>query len=447
MIVFSGMFEPAPRIVSPPDHEPTIRVGLVLAEDNLASIDFRLESCVSCLVNEVPSSNYGKVSIGSESKLCFDGPGSNQIATTFTIKSQQDDILQPGLGLAINPIVAGRSFHWKKKIEAVFPGKIEFHNRKGSIEVINEVNFEDYLACVITSEMGPKCPIEFMKAQVIAARSWAYVFLHDKHPGSAFDVCNDDDCQRYQGSTFLSDQALEASKATRGEFLVFNELDNTTSVVPSYYYKTCGGMSEDPNEIYGFNQQSLTSIKDSNTSSDETNVETEAFIDLPKHNYQDYYCGQAEAGSINDFLGKVDQGGAHFRWITHVTHQELLANLREKCDLPDIDKVISLKVLKRSRGSRITKMELEYQTRSLKIKNFLLDTQYKVREALSPSFLPSSAFLYSQDEFGDFHFRGAGWGHGVGLCQVGGVIMALAGKSYQEILKHYFPRANLKKSY
>jgi SpoIID/LytB domain protein len=433
------MLEPAPRKIAPPTLEPTIRVGIVLQEDKLKTIAFKTNSLSN---DQSLGAEIGTISISSENQLSLlDSKGSSN-SSSFTLEADSQTDLLPKFGVTLNPIVAGRSFHWKQKIEAVFPGKLEFHNKDGAIEVINEVNFEDYLACVVTSEMGAECPLEFMKAQIIAARSWAYVFLHDKHSESNFDVCNDDDCQRYQGSTFLSTAALEASRATRGEFLVFKTIDNSCTVVPSYYYKTCGGLSENPIEIYGFDEPSLTSIQDSALKDADVapaSLETESFIDLAKNKYKNFYCGQAEESSLHKYLGKVDQGGSHFRWVSSISQQALIANLAEKCDLTE--------VLTRSIGARITSLDLEYENSTQKIQTFRLDSQYKIREALSSSFLPSSAFVYEQNELGDFHFRGAGWGHGVGLCQVGGVMMALAGKSYKEILKHYFPRAELEKSY
>lgn len=447
------MFEPTPRKVSPPKQEPTIRVGLVLTQDKLNSIHFESNQSSAVTINKENDSTIGDISTINHQNLALQSPTIKMEASQFQLSIKSDTRLSPNSGIKLSPIIAGRNFHWKKQIEATYPGKLEIYNQSGTLEVINEIPFEDYLACVVTSEMGSECPVEFMKAQIVAARSWAYVFLHDKHPGSRFDVCNDDDCQRYQGSTFLAGHALQASIETRGEFLVSIGLEAIPYVIPSYYFKTCGGYTEETNEILGFDELSLCSVSDSTTSKNIVNsisnskIEIPNFFDLQQSEYNQFYCGQAEEKSLVKYLGKVDEGGSHFRWERIVNLSEMIQNLKDKCGIEDIKVINELNPVRRTRGGRITILDICYLTKSGNQQTIRLNTQYKIREALSPSFLPSSAFIYNREKNGAFHFYGAGWGHGVGLCQVGAVMMALAGKSYTEILQHYFPRSNLVKSY
>lgn len=438
------MLEPTPRKVSLPAKEPGIRVGIILPEDGIESVSFDTKSSVRSRIDSLTLQS-GTISIDGQ-YLSFPNSDAHKKTSKISLNPESATTLEPANGIALNPVIAGRNFHWRKTIEAIYHGNLEFENCGQKLQVVNEIPFEDYLACVVTSEMGSECPVEFMKAQIVAARSWAYVFLHDKHPGSGFDVCNDDDCQRYQGSTFLGKAALRASLETRGEFLVFRNKDENKYVVPAYYYKTCGGISECSSEILGFDEPSLSSVCDCPQDCKQQQT-AEAFISLKNLPATNYYCGKADGQDLHKYLGKVDEGGAHFRWQRRTTHAELLENLKIKCGLRNAFRINSLNPVKRSQGHRITVLDIEYETKDQGPLLLRLNTQYQIREALSPSFLPSSAFLYEKDKDGNFIFSGAGWGHGVGLCQVGALMMALAGKSYQEILSHYFPQSILEKSY
>ena len=428
------MLEPAPRKIPLPEVEPLIRVGIILPEDQLTEISIG-SSEAFFLNDKLISTQKLQISLNANGLLECEG----LTASELIIKPQDATGLQPQKGLTVSPVIAGRNFHWRKKISATYPGKLTVSSEGGFIKLINTLPFEQYLTCVATSEMSSECPLEFMKAQIIAARSWALVFLNDKHPESGFDVCNDDDCQRYQGTTFLSQNAVDAGRQSAGMFLVSG---NDGTVLPAYYIKTCGGISENTKEIFGFEEDSLISISDSEK-------------ELPKMSLDDFlainpsatYCGQADSLQIEKYLGKVDSGGSHFRWTKKILAGDLRKNIAEKLGIDDFKEATQIREISRSISFRITAIELRYKNSLNQDKSVTIESQYKIREILSPSFLPSSAFRHEINQHGDITFHGAGWGHGVGLCQVGGVVMALKGHPSEKILLHYFPKARIARAY
>lgn len=429
------MLEPAPKKIPLPTQENIIKVGLILPEDKLdqVSITSKQNVLLNGLLVYAENANFLIRANGDKLELA------GKLYTEIKLKPAQETELTKNCGLLVSPVIAGRNFHWKKQISASYPGELELSVEAGQIKLINILPFEKYLACVATSEMSSECPVEFMKAQIIAARSWAYVFLKDKHPDSGFDVCNDDDCQRYQGSTFLSENSLEACRKTMGQYL---QIADTGYVLPAYYIKTCGGLTEETKAIFGFQEESLIPVSDS-----ESKISYRDFTEYLNQNPQNIFCGQADSMQIEKYLGKVDSGGSHFRWQKNVTNQELKNNLSRLADVNDFKKLTDIKILSRSVSYRINSLEVIYLSSDNQTKALKVESQYRIRELLSPDFLPSSAFNYHINQQGDITFKGAGWGHGVGLCQVGAVVMALKGYSSDQILKHYFPKSVISRTY
>lgn len=354
--------------------------------------------------------------------------------------------LMPGQGLEIAPIVAGRTFHWRKEVTLVFPGSFEITALGDTLQVVNEVGFEDYCACVITSEMSAECPHSFAFAQATAARTWTHLFLRDKHPGAAFQVCNDDDCQRYQGTTFLTPEALAAVSKSRGVY-VQNAEGNTYA---TYYAKGCGGYIEDPRASFGFSVPGLRAKSDSIAPLAIDLTQESALRSWVNNPPQDVCCSPQwiPEESLSRYLGAVDNHGSYFRWHHQISRAEIAKNLRERLSVPVLKDIVTISHGPRGKSGRILHLDIIYRDSAGRESSLRVQGQYMVRRVLHSSFLYSSAFVSTwipgktEDE-DTLSLEGAGWGHGVGLCQIGALGMALKGFSGEEILAHYFPESKL----
>jgi len=442
------MHEPKPPKLDPPGdkREPSIRVGVVLPEDKISELHLsavNTELIAPSLSPQSTSTNKLEVTAHSN-QLHING----QICPSPYLLACSEEGLATGRGIQISRVIAGRGFHWRKEISPIFSGTIEIHTNNNWLTIINQLPFEDYLACVISSEMSKNCPVEFMKAQACAARSWAFVFLNNKHPEQNFDVCNDDDCQRYQGVTFLSQQVIDAVRACAGEFILADD----QTVVPAYYSKCCGGFIESAKEIFNFDIPNLQTAPDSQGS--RSKITSEEDFQALLGSSKGIFCSPAVVpeSNLSQYLGSVDKDQAYFRWNHSTKAEQIVSNLREKFDLPEASQLLELTPGRRSGGGRYLSFEGTYQTKSGTVKTLSLNNQYDVRRLLHESFLYSSAFIHScklsrEGTIESVEFNGLGWGHGVGLCQIGAVGMALQGHSYQEILEHYYPGATLKNTY
>ena len=344
--------------------------------------------------------------------------------------------------LDISPIIAGRSFHWKKEVDASFPGTFEVSIIENSLLLVNTISFEDYLSCVVVSEMSSAVPDEFIKAQAIAARSWTVCFFGEKHPGMPFDICNDDDCQRYHGVTFATDHALAVANSTAGEYLGFQE-----QVVPGYYSKGCGGYSESPDECFGFPVPGLKAVPDGETSID-PKTEIANWVEISSDDASKLHCsGQGVSSEMKrSFLGGVDDDTRHFRWSHETSKELIIKNLQTKAKQTTAMQLLSIIPLEYGSSGRITKLKFEYLDNEKNEQSYTAESQYELRSLLHESFLYSTAFTFIERE-DSYFFEGAGWGHGVGLCQMGAAFQALKKRSYKEILKTYFPLTEIHKAY
>ncbi len=457
------MKEPRPAKIAPPkDSEPRLRVGIVLAEDEKSTLsvtvpagyrlrddaDFHLEC--SAEQSFQLSATKGRLSFScARTNTC------SAVGLPFFIEPAAASLLTPQEGVLIEGVVAGRGFHWRKELSQTFPGGLEIFLDNDRLIVVNVLGFEDYLASVISSEMSPRCPPELSKALAVAARSWAMTFLGHKHTGLPYTICNDDDCQRYQGSTHLNAEAIQSTRDCRGEFLVSPK----GFVVPGYYSKSCGGHSEKALYAFGFDVAGLQDGFDG-----PGDLDSKMLLD-DKQGFAKWVGPQAGAASraycspsvvaeadLGHYLGAVDQNKHYFRWEYELSAAQLVENLRTKFVLSDVRDVHDILPGKRGASGRFLTLKLVYSTLTGEMKQFLLEDQYEIRRALHQSFLFSSAFVYQltrapSGALASLKFKGAGWGHGVGLCQIGAVGMALQGKSYQEILAHYYPGAKILKTY
>ena len=440
------MKEAQPNKIKAPSKEPQLRVGIVLEEDDKEILKFSINSSYT-LINDklnldLENKEY-EFKINSNSIECILEDKVIALGNLFKLETKSTKIT-PKSGIKFNNIVAGRGFHWKKEINQYISGNFEIHQINQKLVLINIINFEDYLACVISSEMNAECPAEFSKAQAIAARTWALVFLSNKHPDKNYDICNDDDCQRYQGTTFLKEQALNSVKSCKGEILVNSE----DSLIPTYYSKSCGGHSDSAQSIFGFNISELQAVPDNNKESlDSLDLSKESdfkkFLDLDNN----FFCSSStvKEESLSKYIGAVDQEAKYFRWEYNISTPDLCENLKNKYSI-DIISIIELKPGIRGRSGRYLNFKISYLNSQNKLGELVLEDQYEIRKAFHQSFLFSSAFIFKIKN-NQVVFKGAGWGHGVGLCQIGALGMALNNKTYKEILSHYYPKSILKKSY
>jgi len=443
--------------------EPLLRVGVVLDRDARPAVRLEMHG-LGCAIEGLPAAAAApgspaalEVALAGAALAVRINGGPVGTAHSIRLVCRQSASLQPGAGVVVRDVPAGRGFHWQKAIDQTLPGVIELRPGRSGVVLINELPLEDYLAGVIPAEMSGDCPPEFLKAQCVVARSWLLAFSERKHEREPFDRCNDDCCQRYQGSAGLTAAALDAVRTTRGLVL----LAPGGGVLDANYSKCCGGVSESPRAVWGFDKPGLTPVVDAPAEASERR-----FLPLTETNLDDYldggwraatgiYCGPNAVvpDGIGRYLGRVDQAGDYFRWTVRYSRPELEQLLREK--LPETTGLAELRgvrVLARGVSGRATRLELEWRRADGRVAQTVLDSEYRIRQVLGRPFLYSSAFAAraERDAVGRLQsvtLRGAGWGHGVGMCQIGALGMALSGRDSESICRHYYPQAELARVY
>jgi SpoIID/LytB domain protein len=365
-------------------------------------------------------------------------------------------------------VTIGNRFHWETMEDQTFLGNLILWPRQdGTIAAINEIPLEDYLKSVISSEMNASAPMEFLKVHAILSRSWLLAALerkkkiketslsarkieeegevirwYDREDHDLFDVCADDHCQRYQGTRkILSDRAQEAVQETFGRVITYRD-----EICDARYSKACGGLTEDFDTAWEDKSVPyLTSISDSPVAHRPIRTEEEAerwILSAPEA-----YCQAKDEGLLEKILPAFDrQTRSFFRWTVEYSRQELEEILREKSgvEFGDLQEIVPLR---RGPSGRIRRLKIIGSKKSM-----VVGKELEIRRWLSRSHLYSSAFLVrvKHDFRGKaelFTFQGAGWGHGVGLCQIGAAVMAARGFSAEEILKHYFRGTEIRKIY
>ncbi len=347
----------------------------------------------------------------------------------------------------IEPISAGRGFHWQKKIIVSIQGSIKITNIDDSLFVVNDIGLESYLMSVATSEMSGECPIALLEAQTIAARSWLVASEEQKHAELDIDACNDDCCQRYQGIGNISKKSELAAIQTRGIFITYEN-----EICDARYSKSCGGITENNENVWNNEPKPyLRGIYDGENDhgtdlSNPTNINNWFFED------HDCYCNNehVDNNELKKYLGSVDEKGSYFRWEFTYSKEQLRDIINEKMN-ESFDSINSLTPQKRGVSGRIIELMISGEKNDHSY-DLVVSSEYEIREALHPKFLYSSAFTINansniQSDEDKITLTGAGWGHGVGLCQIGALGMALSGSSSEEILRHYFSSITITKYY
>ena len=370
---------------------------------------------------------------------------------------------QEGSTFSLFNVTIGNRFHWERTEDQTFQGDlILWLRRDAMITAINEIPLEDYLTSVISSEMSGDAPMEFLKTHAILSRSWLLAALdrkkkknerstpvrkaakkegevmrwYDREDHELFDVCADDHCQRYQGITkIVSEQAEEAVRETRG--IVITHQDE---ICDARYSKACGGITEDFDTAWDNKRVPyLRSISDASVPHRPITTEEEASAWILSN--PDAYCRTKDERLLEKILPDFDREiKGFFRWMVEYSRMGLEEILREKSGF-DFGTLQEIVPLRRGPSGRISRLKIVGSERSI-----VVGKELEIRRWLSRSHLYSSAFIVKV-EAGRFIFHGAGWGHGVGLCQIGAAVMATRGFSAEEILSHYFRGVEIKRIY
>jgi len=369
----------------------------------------------------------------------------------------------------LRDVTIGVKFHWERQEDQTFDGALRFLRREdGTITAINEISVEQYLKSVISSEMSPEGPMELLKAHAITSRSWLVAMLerqkkfknldapsrrsretadeiirwYDREDHRDFQVCADDHCQRYQGvPKIISAAAAQAVDETRGLFLVYEN-----EICDARFSKSCGGVSEAFENAWEDTPiPYLQPISDAAIQHPLIRHEAQAeqwILSSPQA-----YCNTTDGNILRQILPSFDQGTTDFfRWKVEYQREELEAILAAKSGI-NFGTLLDLAPLQRGPSGRMIKLKIVGSEKSI-----VVGKELEIRRWLSKSHLYSSAFVVRAERDGKgiptkFILHGAGWGHGVGLCQIGAAVMATKGFTAEEIVKHYFKNAELRRLY
>ena len=371
----------------------------------------------------------------------------------------------------LEDVTIGVNFHWERKEAQTFLGKLRFIVEDNNICAINELPVETYLTSVISSEMSATSSLELLKAHAVISRSWLLAQMeqrkaknnnvekqpsffktdeeivrwYDREDHKQFDVCADDHCQRYQGITKAANKhVVEAIQQTAGEILTSHG-----EICDARYSKCCGGAVEEFQYCWeNIKKPYLQALPD--TLPDTTplpDLTDEAVARQWILSSTDAFCNTTDQKLLSQVLNDFDQETTDFyRWSQTYSQAEVKQLLEEKLEVLFGD-IIDLVPLSRGKSGRIYRLKIVGKERTL-----IIGKELEIRRALSKSHLYSSAFIVEKADIKDgvpqkFIIKGAGWGHGVGLCQIGAAMMGKQGYRYEEILLHYYKGAEITKAY
>lgn len=356
-------------------------------------------------------------------------------------------------------VVIGINFHWERKENQKFRGSLKIIDEGPHLTAINILQLEDYLLSVISSEMSATSSVEFLKAHAVISRSWLlaqkakasavnenytscistseeYIRWYDREDHHHFDVCADDHCQRYQGISRAYTPIVKiAVQETAGEILT-----NNGKICDTRFSKCCGGITERfDNTWEPISHPYLVKVSDSAKPLPTVDLTNETEAGAWIQSSPDVFCNTTDKKILSDVLNDYDQETQHFfRWTEKYTTKELSALVKKRINI-DFGTITDITPIERGVSGRIIKLRISGTAQTKIIGKELI-----IRKAFSESHLYSSAFIVEKTTDG-FLLKGAGWGHGVGLCQIGAAVMGAQGYRYREILSHYFPESKIKK--
>lgn len=451
----------AAMLVSAQSHEPNVHVGIVSGE----KIEFSLNGEYSAKGETIS----GKQTVEfSEGGILWNGNLYRELC--FSPKTDE-------ASFSLSDVTIGVNFHWERKETQTFLGELRLVVEADKICAINSLPVEKYLESVISSEMSATSSVELLKAHAVISRSWLLAQMekrkqvatsgnnffsfvkkddmlirwYDREDHTIFDVCADDHCQRYQGITKeTSPHVAEAIRQTRGQILMYDG-----QICDARFSKCCGGVSEEFQYCWEDTKKPyLIAVRDtkegmsSNDGSMGPDLSNEAEAEKWIRTSPKSFCNTTDKKILSQVLNDYDQETADFyRWHVTITQEKLKQLLAEKLKM-DFGDVLDLKAVERGKSGRISKLLIVGTKMS-----FTIGKELEIRRALSDTHLYSSAFVVDKEEVDKngvpqtFRLTGAGWGHGVGLCQIGAAVMGEKGYAYSEILLHYYRNAEIKKIY
>ena len=418
---------------------------------------------------------YGKYRVGdtiaegeclasvSGGKVLWDGKEYDNVL--FTPSDEENDCFE------LKDVTIGVNFHWERKENQKFRGALSLIVENDRVTAINVLSVEEYLLSVISSEMSATASLELLKAHAVISRSWLlaqieknkniikenthYCACHqdenelvkwyDREDHVNFDVCADDHCQRYQGITRASTQTVrEAIKATWGQVLTYDG-----KLCDARFSKCCGGVYEEFENCWEpVHYPYLWARRDSEHPLDFPDLTVEENAKEWILSSPQAFCNTTDAEILSQVLNNYDQETADFyRWKVEYSQEELSALIKNRSGI-DYGEILDLVPVERGKSGRLVRMKIVGTKKQLTI-----GKELEIRRTLSPSHLYSSAFIVDKQDVNaagvpqKFVLTGAGWGHGVGLCQIGAAVMGAKGYNYKEILLHYFIDANISTLY
>lgn len=443
--------------------EPKIKVGIVFAP----IISFTLNGKFRHVETGLELEGYGEAVL-QNNKLEIHINGT-QIPASFPF--DLEPVSYESSDFVLHKVTIGINFHWERQEDQKFKGALRIIQEDGKLTAINILNLEDYLISVISSEMSATSSMELLKAHAVISRSWLLAQIekgdqlkdiggyktcfetsderikwYDREDHTNFDVCADDHCQRYQGITRASTQAVNNAIAeTIGKVLTYNNV-----ICDARFSKCCGGVAElFENAWEPVHHPYLTSVIDNQEPPKgyNLNFKEEANAEKWIKTSPDAFCNTTNKEILSQVLNDYDQEtNDFFRWKVTYTQEQIKALLKKRAGI-DVGDVLDLVPVERGESSRLIKLKIVGSKSSKTI-----GKELEIRKALSESHLYSSAFVVEKGQLINnmpqtFTLTGAGWGHGVGLCQIGAAVMGAQGYGYEAILNHYFRGAVLEKRY
>ena len=376
----------------------------------------------------------------------------------------------PQSSFDLKAVTIGVDFHWQRQEDQRFKGALNLVATDKGIVTINQVDVEEYLTSVISSEMSANASKELLKAHAVISRSWllaqveknfslngsvtpykscyrnneTLIRWYDREDHDLFDVCADDHCQRYQGITRASNPVVQkVVHETRGEILTDGE-----TICDTRFSKCCGGVTEQFEHCWEPVPHSyLTALRDDSRETTFPDLTQEEEAQKWIRSAPDAFCNTSDKAILRQVLNNYDQETTDFyRWKVSYKQEELAELIHRKSGI-DFGQILDLVPVSRGTSGRIEMLKIVGTHRT-----FTIGKELEIRRTLSETHLYSSAFVVDKEDMqfdipGRFVLTGAGWGHGVGLCQIGAAMMAGEGYDYRQILSHYFPGAFVEKRY
>lgn len=423
------------------------------------SISFRLKGAFLCGGERIEGA--GTVSLDGGTVTLSTEAGRREVSLPLELVPEDYATAE----FELQDVVIGIDFHWERKENQSFRGSLRIIGENGKLTAVDVLDIEDYLLSVISSEMSATSSLELLKAHAVISRSWLiaqkeksqvleqteggycsctrtdeeYIRWFDREDHVNFDVCADDHCQRYQGINRASTEVVrKAIEQTRGEVLVY---DGKTC--DARFSKCCGGVAERFENVWEpVAHPYLTKVYDAPVEDASWDLTREEDARRWICSSPEAFCNTTDRKVLSEVLNSYDQETHDFyRWTEEFSQQQISDLIRERLGI-DFGTITDLIPVERGVSGRLIRLKVVGTARTMIIGKELI-----IRKAFSHSHLYSSAFVVDRREDGGFILRGAGWGHGVGLCQIGAAVMGAKGYTYRQILEHYFVGAKIEKKY